>query len=143
MEQLFLDLSKPSHVRAQERLRDNIMMWISTVRPDGRPHLVPVWFLWDGERVLIFSKPDQKIRNLKQNPQVVLALDDTKGGNQVVLIEGVAELPERGMVTPALPAYAEKYATQLAASNWTGESMGQEYSEAIVVKPTRLIAWLD
>ena len=141
MEQPLLDLSKPSHARAEERLRNDLMIWISTVRPDGRPHLVPVWFLWDGENVLVFSKPDQKIRNLKQNPQVVLALDDTKGGDDVVLIEGVADLPEHGTVTPALPAYAEKYAARLAAYNWTGESMGEEYSEPIAVRPTRIRVW--
>jgi PPOX class probable F420-dependent enzyme len=141
MEQQLLDLSKPRHARADQRLRSELMMWISTVRPDGRPHLVPVWFLWDGERVIIFSKPDQKIRNLKQNPQVVLALDDTDGGEDVVLIDGEATLPERGTLSPAMPTYAEKYAAKLAAANWTGESMGEEYTEPIVVRPTRIRAW--
>ncbi len=37
----------------EERLRSNEMVWLTTVRPDGRPHSVPVWFLWDGATVLI------------------------------------------------------------------------------------------
>ena len=45
------------------------------MRADGRPHLVPVWFLWDGETLLIFSEPEkQKVRNLRANGQVSLAL---------------------------------------------------------------------
>ena len=43
------------------------------VRPDGAPHLVPIWFWWDGEAVLVFSKPDaQKVRNLRIQPRVML-----------------------------------------------------------------------
>ncbi|MEO6458138.1 MAG: pyridoxamine 5'-phosphate oxidase family protein, partial [Chloroflexia bacterium] len=122
---------------ADERLRNDLMIWLGTVRPDGRPHLVPVWFLWDGERILIFSKDDQKIRNLGSNKRVMLALDDTKGGDDVVMVEGEATLPERGGVTPALPAYVEKYAAKLAQFGWTGESMGREYTEPISITPTK------
>jgi len=132
-----LDLSQPKHAHADERLRNDLMIWLGTVRPDGRPHLVPVWFLWDGERILIFSKNDQKIKNLGSNKRVMLALDDTKGGDDVVMVEGDATLPERGSVTPALPAYAEKYSAKLAQFGWAGESMGREYSEPISITPTR------
>src|SRR5687767_10174867 len=137
MERATLDLGNPRHAHADERLRKDLMMWLGTVRPDGRPHMVPVWFLWDGEKVVIFSKDDQKIRNLRSNNRVMLTVDDTKGGEDVVMVEGVAELLERGSVTPALPAYEEKYAEKLAQFNWTGESMGREYSEAISITPTK------
>ena len=132
-----LDLSQPRHAHADERLRNDLMIWLSTVRPDGRPHLVPVWFLWDGARILIFSKVDQKIKNLGSNKRVMLALDDTKGGDDVVMVEGEAALLERGSVTPALAAYAEKYEAKLAQFGWTGESMGREYTEPISITPTK------
>ena len=141
MPQSFLDLSKPNEAHADERLRKDIIIWLTTVRPDNRPHIVPVWFLWDGETILIFSKPDQKIRNLKQNLNVMLALDDTEGGDDVVLIEGEATLLDRSEISTAYAAYAEKYAAKLAAYNWTGESMSREYSEPIRIKPTRVLAW--
>jgi PPOX class probable F420-dependent enzyme len=136
-----LDLTKPNEARAAERLQHDLMIWLSSVRPDGRAHLVPVWFLWDEDTILIFSKPDQKIRNLKQNPQVMLALDDTDGGENVVMIEGTAALLPPGTVSPGLPAYAEKYAAKLTAMKWTPESMGAEYTEAIRVTPSRIRAW--
>jgi PPOX class probable F420-dependent enzyme len=135
-----LDLSQPSHVRADVRLRNEPIAWLGTVRPDGRPHFVPVWFLWDQATVqatvLVFSKNDQKIRNLRGNKHVVLALDNTESGDNVVVIEGEATLLEHGSVTPALPAYTEKYAIMLAQFGLTGESMGQEYTEAIRITPT-------
>jgi len=141
MSETLLDLSKPKHMRADERLRNDLMAWLSTVRPDGRPHLVPIWFLWDGATLLVFSKNDQKIRNLQRSPQAIVALDDTEGGDDVVMIEGDVTLPERGSVTPALPAYAEKYASKLAEFGWTGESMAQEYTEPIRITPTRFWVW--
>jgi len=77
-----LDLTNPKDAHRDERLRKDPIIWLSSVRPDGRPHLVPVWFLWYGETILIFSQPNaQKIRNLRQNTNVILALDDTKDGD--------------------------------------------------------------
>ncbi|MEP7081451.1 MAG: pyridoxamine 5'-phosphate oxidase family protein [Chloroflexota bacterium] len=38
-------------------LESDPVAWLSSVRRDGSPHLVPVWFHWDGERVVAFSKP--------------------------------------------------------------------------------------
>src|SRR6476646_5289485 len=134
-----IDTSNPRHVHMDERLRSDLMLWLSTVRPDGKAHLVPVWFRWDGDTFLIFSKPDQKIRNLQHNTSVMIGLDDTKGGEDPIMFTGVAELLPSGEVTPALPAYAEKYAAKLAEFGWTGESMGRSYSEPIRVTPLKLL----
>ncbi|HST05970.1 MAG TPA: pyridoxamine 5'-phosphate oxidase family protein [Chloroflexia bacterium] len=136
---MFIDTSDPKYARIDERLRTELMVWLSTVRPDGKAHLVPVWFLWDGETFLIFSKPDQKVRNLAQNTSVMLGLDDTHGGEDPILFTGVAELLPHGAVTPALPAYAEKYSARFAKYKWTGESMGKVYSEPIRITPSKLL----
>ncbi len=133
-----IDTSNPRHVHVDERLRSDLMLWLSTVKPDGKAHLVPVWFLWDGAHVYIFSKPDQKVRNLQHNKSVMLGLDDTHGGDDPIMITGEAELLPPGTVSPAMPAYEEKYAAKLAEFNWTGESMGKEYSEAIRITPSKL-----
>ena len=136
---MLLDPNIPRHVRAAERLRDNIITWLGTVRPDGRPHIVAVWYLWnpDDDTILIFSKPDQKIRNLQQNPNVVLGLDDTDTGEFVISVEGTATLLPREQVNSTLPAYAQKYTPKLNAMRWTPESMSQEYTEPILIKVTR------
>ena len=68
-----------SHARTLERVRPMLtaepVVWLSTVRPDGLPHLVPTWFWWDGEALLVFSKPNAvKVRNLRANPRLMVAL---------------------------------------------------------------------
>ena len=40
--------------RVQPMLAEERVVWLSTVRPDGTPHLVPTWFLWDGEALIVF-----------------------------------------------------------------------------------------
>jgi PPOX class probable F420-dependent enzyme len=138
MEEDMLDLTKERDAHIDERLRRELMMWLSTVRPDGRPHLVPVWFLWDGETILIFSQPkQQKLRNLQHNPNVVVALDTAGQGDDVVMMEGKAELLDDPKVSTALPAYAEKYKERLELYGWSGESMAQDYSQAIRITPTK------
>jgi PPOX class probable F420-dependent enzyme len=137
-----LDLSQPQYDHARERLRDDVMIWLSSVRPDGRPHIVPVWFLWDSGSVLIFSQPDnQKVRNLQQNPNVMLALDDTNTGEDVVMLEGRAELVSDASVTVATPAYVAKYAKRIADLGTTPEGMAASYSQAIRITPTRVLQY--
>jgi PPOX class probable F420-dependent enzyme len=130
------DLANPTDPHVDERLRKNLIIWLSSVRPDGRPHLVPVWFLWDGKNILIFSQPNtQKIRNLRQNTNVILALDDTKDGEDVVMLEGKAEFLNDPAVNPTLPAYAAKYDSELKSMGYTAEAMAAEYTQAIRITP--------
>ena len=125
--------------RVEERLRSDEMVWLTTVRPDGRPHNIPVWFLWESATILIFSQPNsQKIRNLRQNQSVTLALDDTKKG--VVILEGTAELLGRGDGSVALQAYGEKYREGLGRIGVTVEAFTTLYSQPIRVTPVRLIS---
>ena len=133
-----LDADEPRQAHTAERLRTDLILWLASVRPDGRPHLVPVWFLWEGETILIFSKPaNQKIRNLRQNPAVTVALDATDRGDDVIALEGVAAFIDDPDIATTLPAYASKYAERLANLGWTAAEMAQEYSQAIRITITR------
>ena len=92
------------------------VVWLSTVRPDGGPHLVPIWFWWDGEAVLVFSKPGaQKVRNLRAHPSVMLALGDAEDDFDVGLLRGRAELLESPTSEVLPTAHLDKYADKLAS----------------------------
>ncbi len=134
-----LDPSLPKDAHIDERLRSELIVWLSSVRPDGRPHTVPVWFLWDGATVLIFSQDNQKVRNLATHPHVVLALDNSSNGHDVVLLEGEAEVHPNAEEAAAFPAYEAKYTGEMQAMGWTLGSMTAQYSQAIRITPTRFL----
>lgn len=137
-----LDMSQPKHEHVDQRLRTEPIIWLGSVRPDGRPHLVPVWFLWDGAAIFIFSQPNaQKIRNLWANPHVTLALEAANEGADIVILEGTATLLDARDGTVILPAYAAKYDARIAQMGWSLETMTAGYSMLIQVTPTRVIAW--
>lgn len=135
------DPTKPKDAHVAERLATDQIAWLGTVRPDGRPHLVPIWFLWEGERVLFFTKEDQKVRNLRVNPRATLALDDTRGGGDVVILEAAAELLAEPSAEVLPPAHVEKYAAGIAGLEMTPESMTAEYRLAVRLRPTRFLNW--
>jgi len=134
-----LDPSQAKDAHIDERLRGDLILWLSSVRPDGRPHTVPVWFLWDGATVLVFSQPNQKIRNLAINPAVTLALDGSGQGHDVVLLEGTAVVGTTADESAAFPAYEAKYSALIQANGWTVDSMTAQYSESIRITPTRFL----
>ena len=84
-----------------ERVETAKNVWMATVRPDGRPHLVPVWFVVEAGRWYICTAPGSvKARNLDRNPQVALALED---GTNPTIVEGAAQV-----VSPS-PAVVDKF----------------------------------
>ncbi len=110
------DLLPPPAQRIDRLLRSEPVIWLSSVRRDGGPHLVPIWFSWDGRDILIASKPHaQKIRNLRANPTVMLALGEAEGDFDVGLLEGRAEVLDSPASEILPPAHLAKYAARMAA----------------------------
>ena len=74
--------------RVLQRLEHEIVIWLTTVSKDGTPQPNPVWFLWDGETILIYSQPDAaKVHNITRSPKVSLHFEgaDVVGGDVIVL----------------------------------------------------------
>ena len=134
-----LDLSDQRQSRMDARLRQETGAYFTTVRPDGRPHTVPVWFYWDGATILIFSKPsDLKARNLRQNPGVTLALDNIGATSEPVVVEGIAALVEGAAIASMLPAYSAKYAALAERIGIASDALARVYSQPIHITPTKI-----
>ena len=138
---MLLDLNQARDAHIDLRLRTEPIIWLSTVRPDGRPHLVPVWYIWDRQTILCFSEPRaQKVRNLLHRNQVVLALNAEDEGEDVVIVEGEATLLPAGRVDATLPAFVAKYVRLMARIGTSPEAMAASYTQAIQVTPRRFRA---
>jgi len=121
-------------------LRDDPVVWLSSVQSDGRPHLVPVWFLWDGDRILAFSKPHaRKVDNLRDQPSVMLAVGTPGPEFDVELIEATAELPDEPAASVIPDGFGAKYRELLHRAGLTVQRFAEVYSQPIVLRPTRFL----
>jgi PPOX class probable F420-dependent enzyme len=126
--------------RVEGRLHSNLMAWLTTVRPDGQPVTVPVWFLVrDDETILLYSRPQQgKLRNIAANPKVSFVLDVTDIGRNIVRLEGTARRDHDQPPANEHPAYLAKYTERIAAMFGTPEQFATLFSAAIIITPARL-----
>ncbi len=104
--------------------------WISSARPDGRMHSVPVWHIWADERAYVVTTGNTvKIGNIASNPNVVIALPDPV---DPLIIEGVASLK------PAIPP---EVAAQFQVKYSWNPASDASYSTLIEITPSKVIAW--
>jgi PPOX class probable F420-dependent enzyme len=127
---------------AEQALRNDPVAWLSSVQHDGRPHVVPVWFHWDGERIVAFSKPHaRKVDNLRERPRVMLAVGSAGPDFAVELIEAEAELP-RATAADVMPTgFGAKYRDLLRRAGLTAQHFAEVYSQPIVLRPTRFLGY--
>ena len=121
--------------------------WISTVRPDGRPHVTPLVAVWlDGALYFHTGAGEQKFANLRANPHVVL----TAGGGAWdrgldVVVEGDAvPVTDEDLLRRVAAAYARKWDGRWQLSVRDGlfrdAGPGDHPSHAFEVRPVRVFA---
>lgn len=83
------------HARSIARLKSEQIGWFTSIRANGFPHAVPLWLLWLDDEVLIFSEPGTvKARNVRGNPRVLLRLEVGDDGEQLTVLQGLAEISD-------------------------------------------------
>jgi PPOX class probable F420-dependent enzyme len=134
-----IDPSTEFGARVQRRLDDELIGWLTTVGRDGTPHPKPVWFLWTGEAILVFSRPNTaKLAHVARNPRVALNLDGDRHGGDVIVLTGTAEIDEAIAPADAHPAYVEKYREAIGRIGMTPESFAAAYGVPIRITPEKL-----
>lgn len=106
-----------SHV--EERMAQSRNYWVGTVRPDGQPHVVPVWGVWVEGTLYFGGGPETRwSRNLAANPQVAVHLEN---GDDVVIVEGSVEQisdPSHPLTGRIDEAYEAKYQMRHGLPFW-------------------------
>jgi PPOX class probable F420-dependent enzyme len=125
--------------RAGRRLREEVVVWMTTVTPAGTPVPRPVWFIWDGEEsALVYSRPSPRVRNIEANPRVTLNFDGDGGGGDVVILSGTATIEPDAPPADRIPDYMAKYDVAIAQLGLTPESFAEVYDVPLRVRFTRL-----
>ena len=92
---------------AEQRLKKSHNYWITTVKPDGSPHTMVVWGLWqDGRFLFSTGSQSRKARNLAENPNCIVCNEEA---DEAIIVEGVAETADVVTRKKMLPIYERKY----------------------------------
>lgn len=114
-----------------QRLETEANLWFATIRPDGRPHLVPVWFAWyEGKLYACIEASSVKARNIGRNSTVSLALEN---GSKPVICEGTASVVSPPWPPPVVDIFKAKY-------DWDITTDGQ-YDTLVEVTPVKWLSW--
>lgn len=124
----------------EQRLVASKHYWLSTVRPDGTPHVVPRWGVWLDDRLWYDGSPATvHATNLEANPAVTLTLED---GVRAVIVEGTSTATRAdadglgGRIAAAFAKYHDDgYAPEPNA--WAGPEGGG----LRVITPRKVLAW--
>jgi general stress protein 26 len=121
------------------------LFWVSTVRPDGRPHVTPVVAAWvDGAIWFSTGADERKFANLQANPHVVLTTGCNRwDGGLDVIVEGEAvQVTDDAVLGPVAQAFAAKWdgRWQFAARDGAFRDIGLT-GEALVFAVTPVKVW--
>ena len=136
-----IDLETDKGRRVDARLREDLVAWLVTVSPDGAPVPTPVWFVWDGSSLLVYSQRDKlKLRHIAANPRVAVALRTDEDGDDLVIVTGDAAVDPSTPPCDQVSAYVEKYGASIVRLGADVPSFAGEYSVPIRIRPTKLRA---
>jgi hypothetical protein len=108
---------------AQELLHSNIPARLAYVWRDGTPRVIPIWFHWNGEEVILGTPlKAPKTRALRDGSKVALTIDTNDWPHKVLQIRGTAKIETVDGVVPEYAAAAKRY---------FGEQQGQAWIEQV------------
>ena len=141
-----IDLTTKFGRFVKKHLKGAYFVWLTTVDSTGTPQPRPVWFIWDHDKVLIFSQAKaHKLKHIQLNQNVSLHFntEDEKGEKRLIVITGIAMIDKQTLPANKNSAYMRKYKSGIAELNAdaTPELFSAEYSVAIRITPTNLRGW--
>ncbi len=131
--------ASPFGRRVRDRLRDETLIWLTTVGASGTPHPNPIWFLWTGDDVLIYNDHAAKrLASIRERPQVSLHFNSDASGGDVLVLAGTAEADDSVAAADANPEYLDKYGEAMEHVAGSKEAFARKYSVAVRVRITRV-----
>jgi PPOX class probable F420-dependent enzyme len=135
-----IDESSDFGARAARHLREDTVVWLTTVTASGAPVPSPVWFVWEEPAtVLMYSRDGTpRSRNLAANPRVSLNFAGNGQGGDIVVLSGRAQF-DAALGAPHENAdYVAKYGPQMERVSGSVEEFSRQYPLAVRIELTRL-----
>ena len=112
--------------KGRSELQDAEVYWLSTVRPDGRPHVTPLLGIWLDSALYFCTGPDErKARNLARNPRCILTTGCNRLDGLDLVLEGqAAKVSEPAELRSVADTFEDKYAAHFTAPDGTWFGLG-------------------
>ena len=129
----------------RSRLREEAIIWLTTVSGSGTPQPNPVWFLWqpdghdawgDGSFLIYHLNTATRLRTLSERPRVALNFNSIDGGG-ITVFTGSVEHLENHPAAHEVPAYAAKYGPRVSGRAGLADFMAR-YSVATRIRPDKV-----
>lgn len=119
----------------------DLIGFLTAVDGIGQPQSAPVWFLRDGEDIIVYNRPTTpRLESIAANPRVSFSLRGDRRGLGMVVFEGTATLDTGLPPATELPGYVDKYAREIEHLGWTPDVFAAEYSAGVRITITRVRA---
>jgi PPOX class probable F420-dependent enzyme len=121
-------------------LRTTRIAKLATLKADGSPTIVPVWFEWDGAVARVFTSPDSpKVGRIRRDPRVALSVEEGVGARESwVTIEGTATVAQEGGLALARRLIERYYDDGRIAETWPTWEGSAAGWVVITITPSRI-----
>lgn len=124
--------------QVEQRLTAAKNYWICSVRPNNKPHAIPVWAVWVDGCIYFDGSPETRhARNIARNPNVVVHLES---GDDVLIVEGAVQMLQAvgsELGNKVAPAYSAKYADE----GYSPKPDQWENGGLYQIRPQTVLAW--
>jgi PPOX class probable F420-dependent enzyme len=132
-------LARDDAAWAREHIETDIVGWLTTVAPDGRPQSSVISFLREGGTILFYSQPDTaKLRNIAASPLVSFNLQSDAYGDHYLTIEGTAAVDATIPPSDQHQAYYAKYLEPHAHWEMHPADVARDFSIPVRITPVRV-----
>lgn len=127
--------------RVRHRLREDTLVWLTTVGADGTPQPNPVWFLWepgdgdDAGHVVVYNRTDaRRLTHIASRPEVSLHFDGDGQGGDIVVMRGRAEVVTDHPAAHESADYVAKYGPAMARVTSSEAEFGATYPVVLRIR---------
>jgi len=135
------DSDNPDHARALERLSMDLVAWLTTVGPSGRPHPSAIWFCWDAGSILMYSGDTPRVKNIAANPNVSFHFNSDAEGEDITILSGWAVSDPTAPKASSVALYKTRYDAMVPGIGMDWDGFDAKYRNPIRMTLTGYRRW--
>lgn len=123
--------------KAESFLKGRHFGKIATIRKDGSPHVTPMWYMYEGGKLIVNTTTSRvKFYNIRRDPRVCFLVDD---GYPYVMIHGKARIASERDANKDIEALAIRYTGEEAGRKAARERYWKDQRVSIEIIPERVV----